>query len=87
MKPRVEEGAEWDQVQRRKVGLELGTVVEQEERRSRIELVYGAHPRWERAEWGQETWGQKRMEGLKQEPGSWVVQLGSKRREQKITEQ
>lgn len=55
-------------------------VAEQEELRSRTEPVYWEHPRWAGAEWGQKMLGQKRLEGLNEEPERWQVELGIKKR-------
>lgn len=80
MTPWLEEGAGSDQGQRSVAGLYLGMVAEkEEERRNRTELMYGVHLRWVGAKWGQETWGQKRIEGLTKEPGRWQVELGGKK--------
>lgn len=80
MKPWVEEGAGSDQGQRSEAGLYLGMVAEkEEERRNRTELMYGVHLKWAGTKWGQETGGEKRIEGLTTEPGRWQVELGKKR--------
>lgn len=54
------------------MGLYQGKVAEKVHH-SRAALMFGAHPRWVGAKWGQEKWGQKRMVVLKQKPGKWQV--------------